>query len=353
MIVVVLLASMALAAVAAAGILRPFRSGGTPALERLADPLEDERTALIRTLGDLQDERRAGALSEEEYATLRAETEVRAVAVLRALEARDGEGALAAGLRDLRLAAPMAVEPGTAEPNGHARSPDPGSPDPRSLEGASASTNTRARLAVAGLGAALILVVVPLLIQAVSSRPPGASISGDTGIGGPSPALMDPALAALVHRVAQSPGDLSARLDLAARYVHDRRTGLAALQYTEVLRRDPRNTEANTGLAMIVYAAGRPADALYLVGRALAASPNDPEALFDRGVILLGGFHRPGDAATSLRAYLAAAPFGSHRQEAERLLAAIAGGATAAPTSGPSSSPSATATATATSNPAP
>jgi hypothetical protein len=100
-----LLAAAVLAGVAAAGILRPFgKQAGV--LERLADPLEDERKSLLRALRDLDQDRATGVLTEDAYRMLRGETETRAVAVLRTLEARHGAGEFAAGLKELRSASP-------------------------------------------------------------------------------------------------------------------------------------------------------------------------------------------------------------------------------------------------------
>ena len=70
MIAVVLLASAGLAAIAAAGILRPFGRGRGPAIEPLADPLEDERDLLLTSLRELEDERATGALGDAEYREL-------------------------------------------------------------------------------------------------------------------------------------------------------------------------------------------------------------------------------------------------------------------------------------------
>jgi len=43
--------------------------------------------------------------------------------------------------------------------------------------------------------------------------------------------------------------------------------------------------------------------------------PTYPEALYDEGIILLRGLNRPQDAAAAFHSYLAAAPFGAHRDE--------------------------------------
>jgi Tfp pilus assembly protein PilF len=135
--------------------------------------------------------------------------------------------------------------------------------------------------------------------------------------------------------------DVAARLDLAAAYAGSGDDRDAAEQYVIVARLDPRNVEAHTGLAMIADRAGRPQDALTLLDQALAIDPRAPEALYDRGIVLLRGLGRAREAAASFRAYLAAAPFGAHRQEVQALLAAAsAPGASATPS--PAASPSPT-----------
>jgi cytochrome c-type biogenesis protein CcmH len=67
---VVLVASAAVAAVAVLGVMWPYQRTRRIALERLADPLEDERGALLRTLRDLDDEHQEGALGDEDYRAL-------------------------------------------------------------------------------------------------------------------------------------------------------------------------------------------------------------------------------------------------------------------------------------------
>ncbi|HEX2030070.1 MAG TPA: tetratricopeptide repeat protein [Actinomycetota bacterium] len=285
MTAVVLLAGAVLAAVAAAGVLRPFRAGVAGAPERFPDPLEEERDALLRSLRDLDEDRRAGSLTEAGYRALRAEAEARAVAVLRALEARDGDGHAAATMRELR--APAAAE---AEPRGG-----------------------RGRSGAAGILilAAVIAGAAPLLWSAVSQRSPGQPVTGTVG-GNP--------LAAFEERVREHPNDLAARLDLGERYLAAGNVRGAVEQYVAALQIDPRNAEAHAQLGFVLFRAGRPADGLRAVDRALELEPRFPLALFYRGVILLQGLDRPGPAAEAFRAYLDVAPFGSFREDARRLL---------------------------------
>jgi hypothetical protein len=58
-----------------------------------------------------------------------------------------------------------------------------------------------------------------------------------------------------------------------------------------------------------------------MVDRVLAASPDYPEALYVRGLINLMGLRRPKAAERDFSAYLAVAPFGSHRTAAVTLRA--------------------------------
>jgi tetratricopeptide (TPR) repeat protein len=287
---IVFLASATLACVAAAGVLRPFSRSRSMTLEALTDPLEDERSSLFRTLKDLDDERDTGQLSEEAYRSLRRETEGRAVAVLRALEARGGVGELASDLRELR-------------PHGGPDSVGEGASTP--------SPGRRRRQALAVIaGAVVVAVVAVVLARAIETRTPGEAITGTT-VGG---------LAFFEDRVAQHPNDVAARLDLAQRYLETGDAQSAVQQYVAILELDPRNAEARAQLGFLVYEAGRAADGLAAVRKALQIDPTYPEALYFEGVILMKGLNRPADAAQAFRTYLAAAPFGAHRDEVEQLL---------------------------------
>jgi tetratricopeptide (TPR) repeat protein len=287
---IVLLASVVLACGAAAGVLWPLRRSRSMTIEALTDPLEDERSSLFRTLKELDEERATGQLSEDTYRSLRRETEGRAVAVLRALEARGGVGELASDLRELRvLAGPRSMGNGAAA----------GSPGRRGRQ---------ALTLIAG--AVVVAVVAVVLARAIQPRAPGEQITGTT-VGG---------LSFFEDRVAQHPNDVAARLDLAQRYLEAGDAQSAVQQYVAILELDPNDAEARAQLGFLVYEAGRPADGLAAVQRALEIDPTYPEALYFEGVILLKGLNRPADAVPAFRAYLAAAPFGAHHDEVEQLL---------------------------------
>lgn len=277
------IADAALAAVAAAGILHPFRRGRAAAPE-LIDPLEDERSGLLAALRDLDRERATGLLADPEYLALRSETERRAVAVLRALEARDGNGQLAADLKHLRP------------------------------HQAATGRNRRSLLATAAAAAVLVAILVPVLTRAVENRSAGQPLSGD-------PAQTDP-LAYYLDRVQRRPGDVAARLDLADAYLRLGNVQRSVEQYLATLKIDPKNPEALATLGFLLHQGGKSQEGLEAVNKALESAPGLPEALYYKGVILLEGLDRPADAADALRAYLAAAPFdtGERRAEARRLL---------------------------------
>ena len=278
MTAVVLLASALLTAVAAAGVLAPVLRNRRVDREPEADPLEDERRGLLRALRDLDEDRATGRLPEESYRELRTETEARAVAVLKALERRDGHGDLAADLRELRVPTPS--EPRTA--------------------------GRRALVLAAALALAAV-VVAPLLGTALRGRDPGAPITGD--VGGRTP------VAFFEQRVRDHPDDLAARLDLAEAYVSEGDARSALDEYLAGLRIDPDNVAAHARVSALLFRLGEERAALAQVDRALDIDPHHPEGLYFRGVILQDGLEREQAAAAAFRSYLEAAPFGAHRGE--------------------------------------
>jgi cytochrome c-type biogenesis protein CcmH/NrfG len=277
-------AAAILAALAAAGVLVPFGRARTPALEP-ADPLEDERTALLRKLRLLEQDHADGAVHDEDYQVQRADTESQAVAVLRALEARDRTGELADGLRQIR----------SARQDG---------------DGCQPRRSSRRGLGLL-LGVAIVVASLSVLVAGGQNGRPGP-LAAASGSATP--------LSFFERRVREQPQDVAARLDLAQQLLDAGDVRGATQQYLHALQLDPRNPEANTMVGLLLYMSGLTSEGLRAVNRALQVQPNFPEALFVKGVILLRGLGEPERAAPFLRSYLETAPFGSYRSEAEKLL---------------------------------
>jgi tetratricopeptide (TPR) repeat protein len=295
----VLVAAAGLAAVAAAGVLHPFGRGRALAAERLADPLEDERDSLLRSLRDLDEERANGELEDGAYRALRTETETRAVAVVRALEARDGAGTLVDEIRSVHRRSPLATDAMSGNGSEPKTNPERG-------------RRRRKPVAVGAVALAAAAVAGVLLSAAVRTRAPGQPITGGVGVSNP--------IAFFEQRVADHPNDVAARLDLAQQYEAAGNAQGAIEQYLATLKIDPRNAEAHAELGFILFWAGKPEDGLRAVQQALDVQPDYPQALYYKGVILLRGLKRPADAADAFRAYLAAAPYGALRAQVEDLL---------------------------------
>ena len=284
------LAAAAMTAVAGAGISVPFLRSRSGSLERLSDPLEDERLILLRRLRELEQERNEGSLDDQTYQHLQKETERMAIVVLRGLQDRDERRELAAAITRRRARA--------------ARTPSQAGGRSGLLPG----------LLVA---AAIVAATVPLLAAALANRGAGALITGDASSGtSPQPAT---AVSFFERQVQAHPDDIGARLDLAQQYLAVGDIQPATNQYLQVVKLDPRNVEAHTQIGLLLYEAQLPDQALQAVDHALQVEPRYPEALYLKGVILLA-LHRPSNAVVALQGYLAAAPLGTHRDEVEQLL---------------------------------
>jgi tetratricopeptide (TPR) repeat protein len=284
-----------LATLAAAGVVSGFLRDDPAPLEPPADPLEDRRQALLRTLADLEEARDTNALEQGEYARLREETEGRMVRLLRAMDRR--------GLRGHPSASATVVVGETQPGSGVGElAPTVAHSDPRRIPG----------WAVAVLiGATVIAVVVATLAR--DTTPSGAATA-------PAASTDDP-LAFFEQRVEEQPEDLAARLDLAHRYLDAGMLEESLAEYTVALELDPDDAEAHAHVGIILYLSERPREALDAVDRALGTDPSYPEALFFRGVILLGELDRPQEAIAAFERYLEAAPFGAERGSAQELIA--------------------------------
>jgi cytochrome c-type biogenesis protein CcmH/NrfG len=295
-----LLAGVGLTAIAAVAVLWPYQRGSAAALQRLADPLEDQRRRALRHLRDLDEDRGAGKLDEAGYRDARAEAEARAVAVLRALEAREGTGELSGGLRELGRPAPS----GAIRRSGGRL---PGRRWPR-------------RAVAALVGVVVVAGAAALLDGAVGDRGTGQLATGQAATGDAPGSPGAASLEGLERRVREHPGEVAAHLTLAERYLDAGRLKEATLEYLGALKLDPSNIEANTQFGLLLFRSGLPEPGLRSVEQALAADPRYPEALYAKGLILFMGLRQPKAAVPSLRTYLQVAPFGEHRDLAEQLL---------------------------------
>lgn len=300
-------------------ISRPFWAKRGLLHVRAHNPDDDRRRELLRQLRDLDDDLAAGKLAQADHVRLRDPVEREAAAVLHR-KTRVPAGATAVAAAGMR--------------SGSAAS---GSPRLRAAGGAWRwRGRTVTLLALAGAAASVTL----LLAGTVSSRHPGQTISGNQ-VSGASLTAGSPkgqasaspgsqksptaqqlaAVAAAEAQVRQNPKDVNAHLALADAYAAAGASQLAAVEYLAVTRLDPANAEANTNLALLAFEVGRAAQGKAMVDHVLAANPDYPEALYVRGLIDLIGLRQPRVAERDFNAYLAVAPFGSHRTAVVTLLA--------------------------------
>jgi cytochrome c-type biogenesis protein CcmH/NrfG len=317
----VVLISGGLTFVVAVLVLRPFSTaGGGHLYLRARTSDEVRRHELLRQLRDLDDDLAAGKLTEADHVGLRAPVEREAAAVLRRIKAHGratGTGGVTSGAGSGSVT--------SRQPRDHGA-------------GAAARRWRRRTVMLLALAGGMASVTV-LLVGAVSHRSAGQTISGgsagavmsaggtsdeasasNSGRQSPTPEQLA-AIDAAVARVKQNPRNVTAHLALADAYAAGGASQLAAVEYLVVTRLDPANAEASTGLALLAFEVGRTAQAKTMVDRVLAADPDQPEALYVRGLILLMGLRQPQAAERDLNAYLAVAPFGSHRTAAVTLLA--------------------------------
>jgi tetratricopeptide (TPR) repeat protein len=241
------------------------------------EELEEERDFLLESLRDLEREREAGEIREDDYQALHDDYAARAAAVLRAIRDLDGRG-------------------------------------PRAGRAVAAPVGTRARvhkmiaLVVLGSMAALALASVVLLS---GQREPGQPATGSVPTG----------LAGLLARA------------------HDHESRGEAVEalrlYDEVLRQDPANVEALAYRGWLLKLAGLTDLAQQSLDRAVAVNPAYPDARFFRGMLLYQDRDDPAAAVPEFEAFLAADPppgvAEAVRGTLERARAEAAGRVTAEP----------------------
>jgi tetratricopeptide (TPR) repeat protein len=285
--------------------------------------LEEQRDLLLKSLRDLDAERAAGEMGDDDYQTLKDDYTARAAAVLRAIEAGRAGGARPTAARTPDRGqegsgreGPTRVGPGRRPPGGSRR----GRPRAAPLR-----TPVRRQRSVAitlGVAFAIVAVATISVVVFAGGRDPGEPVTGSV------------------------PGSPSARIAEALSLETEGRAVDALKLYDEVLREEPGNVEALAYRGWLLKRAGLPDKALESLDRAVAADPTFPDAHFFRGMVLYQDKGDPAGAVAEFEAFLANDPppdfVGAVQQvlaEAEQAVAAKAAGAPAPTGEAPAAAP--------------
>lgn len=255
------------------------------------------RDTLRRTLAELDEDFAEGKVTQQDYEALRRRDEAELLAV---------RGALKEAKTERKPAA--AADAGTA-----AR---------RRLHPAITWT---AGVVVFGVVAALSLrgAVKP---RAAGGTMTGLDLSEGSNEGAAAPAAegVDPAqLAALEQRVARDSNDFPALLELGHIYLKQQRLKPAAdvsMRAVQLRPRAKETSEAFAHLGMILWGADEMNAGLQALDQALVLSPDMPEALLYKGIILFAGANDPRGAITAWERYLQVAPPGAETARVRGML---------------------------------
>ena len=207
--------------------------------------LEEQRRFLLSSLRDLERERDAGDLDEDDYRTLRDDYTARAAAVLHAIDENK------AGL--------------VRERTGRRRS-------------------TKATpLVVAGV--LLVAIVAGVLVASSSGeRVPGQTVTGAV------------------------PSNATDQMTQAQQLLAQGRAVDALKLYDQVLKQDPNNGQALTFRGWILEAAGLHDEALASLSKAASVDPGFTMSRYFKGMVLLEGKNDPAAAIPEFEAFLATKP---------------------------------------------
>lgn len=300
------LLTLALAVPALAFAAWPFllrRSGLAPTLaddERAG--LENEKLTALRALRELELDRLAGHVDDDDYRDLHSRYEGDAVAVLRRLDAL---GPQARPSRAVPWPAPPDSAPWTRRP---------------------------AVLGGAGAGLLVFGVVLGVLVSRYSI--PAPPEPGMTTARPEAPSTMPPGPAAGGAGRPLSKEMIEGMLRAAHTSLDAGRYQEAIAAYTAILKRDPRNVEATTHLGVILAIAGHNTDALEAFNRALAIDPSYAHALWDKAGVQEALQDHAGVVAT-LEQFVRVAPAGPDRDRAQERIRSARARLAAAPKTGP------------------
>ncbi len=296
-----------IALLAVAFVLWPFlRKGAAPAGLLVIPPAEDreeelneEKRTLYRALKEIEFDYRAGHLSDDDYQALRARYEARAAQVLREVDQLEAR-----------------------QPKMKQREPVP---TPPSRAGERRAWTWSPVGITAG---AILLVIFGVTLGLGVGRytepdrtvvPPGSRlpvpIEGETPPAGMSARTGDNA-----PRRPVPPEMLAGMLQAARTSLFEGRYQEAIAAYQAVLKRDPKNVDALTHLALVVAIGGHTDPALESLDKALAIDPDYTPAYLYRGQILYEVKKDYQGAIAAWEKFVALIPPGEDRARVTRMI---------------------------------
>ncbi|MFQ5883285.1 MAG: c-type cytochrome biogenesis protein CcmI [Candidatus Methylomirabilales bacterium] len=295
MIYLIVLLIVAAATVAVAyPLFRRIDRSGEAGTEEGSEDLRLRRERLYDALRELELEHAAGSVSREDYERIRTSYEVQAAVLLQEEE-----------------------QQGKSRPRPSRR--------PAPAKAAPLSTRLVSRRLGLLIPAAIILVVgVGLgffLATSLKSRQAGVGVTGEIPGGG---------------RGAESVNSLQA-----ANEAFNRGQFRQALEgYKRILDQDPRNVEALTQIGVILARAQHYDDAMVAFEQALRVKPDDPKALFQKGLVLFQGKVQPREGVKVWERLIETAPSDNEYAVTARRLLDQVRASMARPPSGPPIPPS-------------
>ncbi len=255
------------------------------------EPLLERKRAMLRALRELAFEHEAGHIADDDYADLRARYEAQAAEILTDLDRLGPAPTASPPLRE----APLVAARGWRHP------------------AAVAAGAVAVLIFGIALGAGVVRYTTPEsgpVIPAPGSRPLAAPLTGEVP-GAPAAGGGGRTL---------SPEMLQGMLQAARASLFEKRYSEAIAAYQAVLKRDPKNVDAMTHLALIVALGGHVDQALETLDRALALDPNFPPALLYKGQILLESKRSPQAAIASWEKFVAVVPPGEDRDRVAKMI---------------------------------
>jgi len=267
-------------------------------LDPRAELLEQKRQA-VRSLRELAFEHEAGHISDDDYADLRARYEGETASLLAELD---------------RLGPAPAPPPPVVATRGR------GWRHPLAIGAAAAALLVFG----IGIGAGIVRYTTPDPPNAApmpGSRPLASLEAAPPSAGGapPSAGATPPAAGGAPRAV--TPEMLQGMLQAARASLFEGRYGEAIAAYQAILKRDPKNVDAMTHLALIVAIGGHADAALETLDKALSLDPNYAPALLYRGQVLYETKKDTAGAIKSWEKFLALTPPGEDRDRVTKMIA--------------------------------